>query len=190
MTFVNRPPILSMLLLATALGTAACDNAYGPVVWYATPDTSVIYSLSRPALLGEPSAYDFEYLRRVVIELPIETGQWDLVLAEEGGGFVFIPSSAFEGLSTRSGLGIVQGTTMDELTKAPGDSAFYQRTAVPVEVGAVYAVRTRSMACNPYGSGVTFGKLEVLSVDVAAGAVKLAAVHNPYCNDRNLVPES
>jgi hypothetical protein len=178
-----------MLLLATALGTAACDSGFGPIVWDSTPDTSVIYSLSRPDLLGEPSAYDFAFLRRVEIESPVETGQWDMVLAEEGGGFVFIPSSAFSGLSTRSGLGIVEGTTLDDLTKAPGDTAFYHRAAVPVVQGAVYVVRTRTTSCYPYGSGAMYGKFEVLSIDMAAGAVKLAAVRNPYCNNRDLVPE-
>ena len=83
---VNRLPIVSMLLLVAAVGTAACDGGLGPIVWDATPDTTVIYSLSRPDLLGEPSAYDFAYLRRVTIESPVETGQWDMVLAEENGG--------------------------------------------------------------------------------------------------------
>ncbi len=187
---VNRPLIVSTLLLGAALGTSACDSGFGPIVWDATPDTSVLYSLSRPALLGEPSAYDFAFLRRVTIESPVETGSWDMILAEENGGFVFIPSSAFAGLSTRSGLGIVEGTTLDDLTKAPGDTAFYHRDAVPVVEGAVYAVRTRTTSCNPYGSGAMYGKFEVLSIDVAAGAVKLSAIRNPYCNNRSLVPES
>jgi hypothetical protein len=82
------------------------------------------------------------------------------------------------------------GATLDDVTNAPGDTAFYRREAVAVVPGGVYAVRTRTTSCYPYGSGVMYGKFEVLSVDEVLGAVQLAAVRNPYCNNRSLVPES
>jgi len=186
---VNCPPTIRAAVLCGAAVLAACDEGLGPAVWDATPDTTVIYSLSRPELIGEPSAYDFVNQRRVTIEAPGETGSWDAVLAEAGGEFVIIPSSWFPGLSSRSGIGRSSETTLEAVLRAPGDSAFYRREPVPLETGAVYVVRTRTDQCFPFGVAATYAKFQVISMDAVVGAVRLATVRNPYCNNRDLVPE-
>lgn len=186
---MNCPPVFRALLLGAAVIPAACDDGIGPAVWDPTPDTTLIYSLSRPDLIGQPSAYDFVRLRRLAIEAPGETGSWDIVLAEQNGAFVVIPSSWFPGLSSRSGVGRSTDTDLESVTRAPGDSAFYRREPVPLAQGAVYVVRTRTDQCYPFGVGATYAKFQVVSMDAAAGAVRLAAVRNPYCNNRDLIPE-
>jgi hypothetical protein len=177
---------LPILVLAAA--GAACDDSLGPRTWDATPDTAVLYSLSRVELLGRPSAYDFVQLVRVAIEEPGATGAWDIALGEEGDAFVVIPSSAFPGISSRAGVGETTNQTLAELTRAPGDSASYSQRPVRVRQGAVYVVRTRREQCIGFGAGVRYAKFQVISIDPAAGTVRIAAVRNPYCNDRALVP--
>lgn len=187
---MSCPPKTTAFLLIAAIALAGCDDGLGPIVWDDTPDTTMIYSLSRPELIGQPSAYDFVFQRRVAIEAPGESGKWDVVLAEKDDGFVVIPSSWFPGLSSRSGIGRVVGvTSLEEVTKAPGDTAFYRREPVPLAVGGVYVVRTRTDQCFPFGAAATYAKLKVISIDTVVGAATFASVHNPYCNNRNLVPE-
>jgi hypothetical protein len=177
----------STLLALGTLAIAACDNGIGPAFWDPTPDSTAVYSLSRPELIGQPSAYDFVSLRRVVIEAAGETGQWDVALAEQSGDFVLVPSGNFTGISSRAGLA-PSTLSFTALTEAPGDTAAYTGLPVPIEAGQVFAVRSRRTGCPGFGTGVNYGKLVILSIDAAVGIVRLAAVRNPYCNDRKLVP--
>jgi hypothetical protein len=178
-----------LMPLAALLSFAACDDGFGPQTWDATPDTTVLYSLSRPELIGRPSAYDFTTLVRLSVESTGATGNWDAVLAEEGNTFVFVPSGNFPGIVSRAGIGTTTHTTLESLTRAPGDTAAYSRSPVPLREGAVYVVRSRIAACLGFGSGTYYAKFQVISIDAAAGTVRFAAVRNPYCNNRDLIPE-
>jgi hypothetical protein len=174
-----------------AIGTAAlsaCGDGLGPQFWDPTPDTTVIYSVSRPELIGRPSAYDFVSLRRVVIETAGETGQWDMALGEDGSTFKLYPSGSFNGISSRAGIATTTEASLEALARAPGDSSAYSRTPITIQVGTVYAIRSRTASCSGFGSGTYYGKFQVISVDAAAGAARIAAVRNPYCNNRDLIP--
>jgi hypothetical protein len=175
-------------ILALALTGAGCGDDLGLGSWIAFPDTSLIYSLSRPELLGQPSAYDFVQLRRLVIESPGSTGVWDIALAEENGNFLFIPASAFPGVDSRTGLSLTENTTLESLTRAPGDTASYRNAPVAVEEGGVYVVRTRSESCPGFGTASRYAKFQVLSIEPEIGAVQIVAIRNPLCSDRNLEP--
>jgi hypothetical protein len=175
-------------ILALALTGAGCGDNLGLGTWIALPDTSLIYSLSRAELLGQPSAYDFVQLRRLVIESPGATGVWDVALAEQDGNFLFIPSSAFPGVESRTGLSLTTNTTLASLTRAPGDTASYRNLPVVLQEGGIYVVRTRSEACPGFGTASRYAKFEVLSIEPEIGAVRIVAIRNPLCSDRNLEP--
>lgn len=176
-------------ILAVLLAGAACDDGFGPRTWDPTPDTTVLYSVSRPELIGRPSAFDFVQMRRLPVEQLGVTGDWDVVLAEQNGAFVFVPSGNFPGIISRAGVGETNSPSLDALTRAPGDTASYSRQPVTLRTGVIYVVRSRTAGCLGFGTGVYYGKFEIVSIDAAAGTVRMAATRNPYCNDRALVPE-
>lgn len=167
---------------------AACDDGLGPLTWDATPVTAVIYSLSRPELIGQPSAYDVVGLRRIVVESPGATGDWDFALGEENGQLVFLPSGLFPGIGEDVRIAQTPYRVLSAAREAPADTSEYSRGSVPVIEDAVYIIRTRVASCVTFGSGPYYGKFQVLSVDRVNGSIELAAVRNRYCNDRDLVP--
>lgn len=175
-------------VLALALVGVGCGDDLGLGTWVALPDTSLVYSLSRPDLLGEPSAYDFVQLRRLVLESPGATGVWDVALSEQNGEFVFIPASAFPGVTSRTGLSLTEQTDFRAFTRAPGDTASYRNVPVVLEVGGIYVVRTRSETCPGFGTASRYAKFQVLSIHPDIGAVEIVAIRNPLCSDRNLEP--
>jgi hypothetical protein len=176
------------VVCALAVVTAACGDGLGPLTWDATPVTGVLFSLARPELVGQPSAYDFVQLRRVVVESPGATGGWDIALSEQNGQFVFLTAGAFPGID--DDILITESTerTLAAVVEAPADTADYSRGPVAVVEDRIYIVRTRIASCITFGSGPYYGKFQVLSVDEARGSIELAAVRNRYCNDRDLIP--
>lgn len=176
------------LMLASTTVIAACgDDRFGPRDWSDVPDTLQIYSVSRPDLLGLPSAYNGVGFQPLVI---VETGAaWDFALAERDGEFVMLPRSATETDDTTAALATIGEVTLDEVTEAPPNSEFSTQP-VPIEIGTVYVLRTRRASCGQFTSlsGSRFGKLEAIAVDAEEGTFEFAVVVNPQCNDRELVP--
>lgn len=176
---------LSFVALAAV---AACGDGLGPPNWNATPVTSVIYSLSRPELIGQPSAYDFVSLRRVIVEAAGATGGWDMALSEANGEMVFLPAGLFPGIGDEVLIAETSHRTLAAAREAPADTSEYSRGPVPVREDAVYIVRSRVATCTTFGSGPYYGKFQVLSIDVAGGSIELAVVRNSFCNNRDLIP--
>ena len=186
--WLRRSPLLTLIPLLTA----GCDDEFTQE-WFASPDTTLLFSLSRPELLGRPSAFDFFAATSglsgipVVVETPTATGQWDVALTDQTGGLALVPASAFVGLNSRAGIATMTGTTFDGLREAPGDTARYSRAAVVVQLNTVYVVRTRRDGCG-FGSGSRYAKLEAVAIDRTAGTLTFRAITNPICNDRKLIP--
>lgn len=175
--------------VAAALAAAGCGNALGPQEWTPTPDTVTLFSVSRPDYTGLPSGLDFVIGQTVPIEASTATG-FDVVLAQQDGNFVFLPEDALVGVTTGAGVSPVTGTSFDALQEAPSDtSAYVHATAVPLQVGGIYVVRSRQSTCG-YVTGQWYAKVQALSVDQADGTAQFQFVRNPYCNDRNLLPPS
>lgn len=174
-------------LVLTAV-TAACGDDLGPINWSDVPDTVQIFSVSRPDLLGLPSAFDgVSFPPRPV---PVEQGAgWDFALAEQNGGFVMLPLSATENADTLAALATIGDVTLDDVTEAPPNSDFVEEP-VPIEPGTVYVLRTRRSRCNAISSltGPRYGKLKAIAVDEEEGTYEFEVVINPQCNDRSLVP--
>lgn len=180
---------LRSLLFVAALAPvlAACGD--DPTnSWDVVVDTVTLFSASRPAFIGQPSALDMSI--SLTFPLPIETpgvtGRWDVVLIDGNGTLSLLPASAF-GLDTKSGIATIGNRVLEEVTSAPSDSTLYVRTAVPMQVGNVYVLRTRRVDCGGI-TGVRYAKFEPISVDFPSGILRLRTVVNPFCNNRSLVP--
>lgn len=175
-------------LLGALLSLAACGDDFGPSRWSAVPDTTLIYSASRPDLIRQPSAFDVVNLSRVIIEGGGATGNWDIVLLEQNGTFVMAPERVLTGSDSRSGIARTNATTLEEVREAPGDTASFTREPVAIQEGSIYILRSRRASCFGFGTGIFYAKLEALEVDPAAGTYRFAVVRNPNCNDRALIP--
>jgi hypothetical protein len=171
---------------------AACEDEFTQD-WTATPDTVELFSLSRPELIGRPSAFDFVpapvFGTPIAVENPSATGRWDVAVVDQGNTLAFLPAGGFTGLSSRAAIAeITASTTLEELREAPGDTAQFKSTAVTARVGRIYVVRTRREECPFSSAGVRYAKLEVLEVNAPAGTLRFRVITNPYCNSRTLIP--
>lgn len=175
-----------LALLSVPLLTAACDDDITQE-WVAQPDTIELFSVSRTELLGENSAYDFIDGVPLPIEAPGVSGRWDMAVVDLNDGLALIPASAFSGLDSRAGIANLGNRVLEEVREAPADTAAFKRTAVPAQLSTVYVVRSRRESCG-FTSGVRYAKLEIISIDKAAGSLKFRTIVNPYCNDRKLIP--
>jgi hypothetical protein len=168
---------------------AACDDSFGPRPWDASPDTVTLYSASRPELLGLPAGFDFIQPQRVLLEAPGGASAWDIALIEEEGRFVLLPSGAFEPLVSRAAIAASTETSLEAVERAPDGADAFGTEGLPIEVGAIYIVRTRAATCDVFGtSGSRYAKLQAIEIDEAMGTFRFAAVSNPFCNDRALIP--
>ena len=168
------------------LVAAACDDEFTQE-WVAHPDTVTLFSLSRPELIGKPSAYNIVDGLPVAVENPGVTGSWDFALIDQGNDLAIMPASGFSGLGSRAAIVTTNSTSLFEFKEAPSDTSLYKTTATPMRVGNVYVVRSRRESCG-FGSGFRYGKLEPLAIDKTAGTMEFRIIVNPYCNDRRLIP--
>ncbi len=179
--------VLAIPLLASAM---ACDDDLFKINWEEDPDTAYLYSLARPEL-NLLSAFDFIGRHAVRIESPNATGQWDMVLDTQGGELVFLPPEAVGVPVSKARIIPMGDVAFEEVRRAPSDTTLYVGDeAVPVEVGHVYVIRTRSQA-DLYGrSCVFYGKFQPLEQDPTAGTLTFMFDVSPVCNSRKLYPEN
>jgi hypothetical protein len=175
------------MILFAAFSVAACDDNLGVQNWDATPDTITLFSLSRPDLLGFPSAYDFANRRAVEVETPGATNNWDVALASPAGVFQLVPAAAFQGVDSRARIATIAGQTFETLIEAPRDTVQFTAQPVAIQTGGVYVIRTRRVGCG-FSTAVHYAKLKAVTLDDAGGFVQFAVVVNPLCNDRSFVP--
>jgi len=148
----------------------------------------LLYSLSRPDLIGQRSAFDFVLGVPVEVERPAATNNWDIAITDQGAGMALVPAGSFVGLTSRAGIATVTGFTLEALDVAPGDTARYTSAPVPAELGKIYVVRSRREVCGFGALGSHYAKLEILEMNQTAGTLRMRAITNPYCNDRKLIP--
>lgn len=181
---------LKRLLPLVFVMLAACDDPFGPNHWIAFQDTLVMYSASRAEYVGLGSVLDAvaDPVTVLPIEIPGATGNWDLVLIDEGSGLSLVPAGALTGLeSNRARLAVLEGRDFETLEEAPSDTTRYSAGPVPLRLGVVYVLRTRKGPCG-LTSGYRYAKLKPLAIDVARGTFRFVVTRNPYCDDRSLVP--
>ncbi len=184
----SRPRRLAPLLALLLLPAAACDDdLFGNPPWAANPDTVALFSLARPEL-NLASAFNFNSRFRVEVEASTASGSWDIAVDTQDGVLVFVTPRLL-GIESEAGVTRVEAPSFEELREAPADTARYFNTEpVPIEVGALYAVRTLEVG-NNFGQRCNYyAKVEPLSVDVDLGVAEFRYDNNPVCNNRDLVP--
>lgn len=179
----NRPLVALLTGLVLVVTATACDDPLSsrraPVP--EEPSQATLISLEDGSL-RDASAFDVTGPETVRTD---QTSEWDFAVQRAGdGGLVFAPRNVILGGSSAAGLQRVE-TGFQGLREAPQDGYVTDET-VPVDPGAVYAVRSRR---DP-GVAVScfrFMKMEVLSVDRDGGIVTIRYLGNPNCGRRTLV---
>lgn len=171
---------------------AACDDTTN---FFAEPllYTDTVEIAAPGSALGLPSALDVTISAGGVVggrfpERQEDAEQWDVALRVRNGALVFLPAPAL-GLRSRAAITrALPNETYATLIEAPGRSAFVTDSAVLVQQGSVYAVRSRDdqggiSACPQYA------KIQPLTVDVAQQRVRLQVTTNQRCSDPRLAVE-
>lgn len=173
--------LLSFLVLAaTAVSSGCNEEPLFPPRPLQQGDAR-LFSAARAENIGRAATFDFLRLASFPVELPGTAGEWDVLLTEQNGSLVFVPSSAIsEFQATGARLAVVESRNLAEVERAPADTAAFTAAPRPVRTGVVYVVRTRRADCT------RFAKFEVTEVTPASGAVRIAFVQNPNCEDRDL----
>lgn len=176
----------ALVVLAAALAAAGCQdplgNAQRPLP--SEPLSTALVDF-RTGELDEPSAFRISSARPA---LPHQDSDWDFVYwVTEGDEPQFRARSVVIDDSSDAGLNRVEAS-FEGLEEAPAEG-YVTDEPVPIDPGAVYAVRSRQdprvgIQCRRYG------KLEVTEVDPAAGTVEFRHLVNPNCEERNLEPDT
>ena len=180
---------MAALLVASALGLAACGENIFDVKWTeANVETATIYSLARPEL-NLPTAFNFVDRIPLQIHAPDATGSWDLVLDTQNGQLVFLPPGALE-ITTEVMVLAMPDTAFNDVIEAPEDSTLYTKDQpVPVETSSVYVLRTHAAPGRFGVICVRYGKLQPLQIAPALGTVVFEYDVSTICDDRGLIPQ-
>lgn len=180
------PPVAGAACALLA-ALAACGDDPFAFQWDDTPDTVLLYSLSRPEL-NLASAFNFREGRPVRVESATATGNWDVAVDTRGDQLVLLPPGAL-GITSRARVAPLGDIAFEDLTEAPEDTlAYVADEPVPVVVGHVYVVKTNQSIGNFGSRCVYHAKVEPVAADAAGGTLRLKYVTNPVCNSRDLVP--
>lgn len=169
-------------LIALGLLLAGCEDPFAPTLQpvpsEATETTLFDFQTSS---LRDPSAFDV--ISRQAVRTDQSSG-WDFLLAGVEGGFELRPRSLVLDVTATSGLQRFDGG-FEQLRVAP-EGGYVTDDPVSVEVGAVYAARSRQ---NPAFaiSCLRFLKFEVVSIDPEAGSLTIRHIGNPNCGRRTLI---
>lgn len=178
------------MLPVLALAAAACGDPYGPQPWNPLPQSVTVFSASRAEYVGLVSAIDLvnEPVRAISIEAPGATGNWDFVLMDGPNNTLqLVPAAAFEGITSRARIAVIENRDFLDIREAPRDTALYTAAPVTLRTGVVYVVRSRRGVCG-FTTGVRYAKMQPVEIDPARGVFRAAIVRNPFCDDRSLVP--
>lgn len=191
-----RAALIPASLLLAAIVTTACEDSIGPPDPFLVADT-VMVTAPLPQNAGLPHALDatsnFGVRGGRYPERLRDAAEWDFAVRIQDGQLVLVPAAAL-GVAVRTPPAItppLAGETMESLREAPGQSIFVADGPVAMEVGAVYAVRTREWVGENVLAGylvpcTQFAKMQPLVVDVANGVLEVYIVTNENCSDLRL----
>jgi hypothetical protein len=175
------------LLAAAVLLTTACSDPFASQDWDGTAVQATLYSASRDSYVGRPSAFDLASSppRVVAIESEAGAGSWDVILVDSANGLALESAATFEGITSRARIAVINNTSFDNVGSAPGDTTKYSIGPVPLTLGSVYVIRSRTASCA-LQAGPIYAKLQPTAIDVTTGTFTFNYVANPNCNDRSL----
>jgi hypothetical protein len=180
--------IVPLTLLLTAI-TVGCDDSTGLNITPVLVSDTVTFAAPAPQTEGMPTAIDITGDGAFGIGGPrhpervSEALAWDLTLRLIGGELFLLPQGAVGITGSRAAITPpIVGQTFEGLREIPGQSTFRTDTAVAIQPGLVFAVRSRDMG---FGC-VQFAKLQPVLVDVAAATAHFRVVTNEQCSDPRL----
>ena len=157
------------------------------VRWTENPRETTLFALDREEM-NRPAGFNMLARSRVVIEDPLSQGNWDFSVERRGGRMLLVPPSVL-GVQSRAALVPMEGTTFDDVRRAPRDTLLYiTDDPVPAEFGTVYVVRTHEQLGRFNRVCVYYGKFEPVEIDIARGTFRFRHDTSPDCNNRSLVP--
>lgn len=176
-----------LAVVAVSLALAGCDDSLAPQRRPVPEEPSEVTLFEfRDSDLRDPSAFDAIIGQAVRTD---QTSEWDYLFALRASGAAELrPRNVVLGGGSVAGLQVVE-QEFGQLDQAP-ENGYRTGSAVAVSEGDVLAGRSRQdpslaqLGCN------YFLKMEILSVDPAAGTLTFRHLINPNCNQRNLVPGS
>lgn len=192
----SRAVVPAVLALVAAVALAlACGSPLGPPPAQIANfvDTVTLYSVSDTPVTG-PSAFDIINNERVITP---QVSTFDFLFAgdtavhfrADGAGPQLVPAGAIPSL-VRGPAFQRSSLAFDSITSAPG-GGWNDSTGIAVDSGNVLIARSRPTDINscPYGAIVyEYAKIEVLTVDTAAGTIRLKMLVNVNCGYRDLLP--
>lgn len=190
---------LAVFLILLIAPLAACDD---PSSFLVEPqlatDTLELAAPSANSTL--PTALDITAAGGIITggrfpERVRDAGEWDVAVRLRGGQLVLVPAGALglrDGLSGGTSRAAITrpitGQTFERLIEAPGRSSFLTDSAVTVQQGALYVIRSRGIACG-FGGGEQYAKVQVLNARPSEGRLELQIVTNENCSDPRLALE-
>lgn len=179
------------MLAAMVIVAAGCDDSTGLDVNPVLVSDTLTIAAPIPQNLGRPSAVDlsgdggFGIMGPRFPEQVADALRWDLTLRLRDGTLFLMPPGAIGDASSRAAITpAIAGQTFEGLREIPGQSTFRTDTAIALQVGPVYAARTRVL--NSFGC-IQFSKIRALALDPVAATAHLEVVTNEQCSDPRLV---
>jgi hypothetical protein len=170
-------------VLPSALALSACGDSTGLGKATIYVDSSVVLAVPT-ASDTTPSAFDLPpFLLRFPEQLS-EAENWDFALRRSGSTLRLIPNPFQTG--TLAPLIARSNNTLASIDRAPTARSAYGDTAVTLQQGAVYIMRSRRYSNGVGGTCYVFGKAEVKSLDLVAETATFILVVNPGCADDRL----
>lgn len=173
-------------VIAITIGVAACGSSTA-VDTIANPDdpTEAVLFDFLDQNIRNPSGFDI--LASSPVRLDSNT-RWDFLFQIRQDGTAHLRPRGVIIDESETDAGLQQLTiTFDEVRSAPTDG--YERLrATTIEEGDVLAMQSQRDANLEPVRCRRYGKMEVLTIDVAAGTVTFRHLINPNCENRNLVP--
>lgn len=189
-----RHRAVAAIALTFAALLAACEDPNAGLLDPALVTDTVEIAAPSTVESSIASALDLTTLTLRFPELAADAATWDLALRIRDGQLAFVPAGVFglhdpiSGGISKAGLTHpIAGQTLEELREAPKTETFVTDTAIVLQVGALYAARSRGINCG-FTSGFNYAKFKILSADPSTGLVSLAITANRNCGDTRLVP--
>jgi hypothetical protein len=189
---IKAPATLALVVVLLAACDDPNDGLFEPIIREDTVD------LAAPLIDPDiPTALDVAYassgLRGRFPELVAHAEEWDIAIRREDGEMRFAPAAVFGfqnpiGGTSTAAVTLPLERPIDEVREAPGESQLRSDTMVTIRTDRVYVVRSRRTAAS-FSGCENYAKVQPLTVDAAAGTVRLRIVGNARCNDRRLVEE-
>ena len=176
----------ALLALPLAVATAACDDGIGLSDPLIARDTSMIIA-APTASATLPSAIDFSQLALRRPEQLQDASQWDFTLRQEGETLRFVPNP-FD-IASRHPLILKSTEAFADIERAPTARSAYGDTAIVLQEGGVYVMRSRQYPTSAGTFCYSYSKMEVVDLDPEAGTAELNVKANFGCVDDRLEPE-